>query len=273
MEDFGSQGLRPSHPELLDWLALRLVNEHRWSLKKLLREIVMSSTYRQSSRTTPELIERDPNNRLLARGPRIRLTAEQIRDQALATAGLLSLKMYGKSVMPPQPAGVWQVVYSGLEWKASEGEDAYRRAIYTFWRRSSPYPSLMTFDAAGREICVSRRIRTNTPLQAMVTLNDTVFMTAARGLAARMMQAERKTEEQIRKGYEMALFRQPDAKTLGVLQDLYQKTENHYKTKPKEMALFLGDPKATKKPESLQIASLTVVANAITNLDAYLMKE
>ncbi len=169
LEDFGSQGMKPSHPELLDWLALQLVHEHAWSIKRLLKQMVMSATYRQSSKVTPELKEKDLYNRLLARGPRVRLSAEQVRDQALTVSGLLSRKIGGPSVMPPQPEGVWQIVYSGRQWKTSEGEDAFRRGLYTFWRRSTPYPSMISFDSPVREICVSRRIRTNTPLQALVT--------------------------------------------------------------------------------------------------------
>jgi hypothetical protein len=273
MEDFGSQGTPPSHPQLLDWLAMRLMNEHRWSIKKLLKEMVMSATYRQHSATTPQLTARDPANRLLARGPRFRLTAEQVRDQALATGGLLNLNLYGKSVMPPQPEGVWQVVYSGMEWKTSPGDEAHRRAIYTFWRRSSPYPSLMTFDAAGREVCVSRRIRTNTPLQAMVTLNDTVYLTAARGLATRMLAAALHTDEQIKHGYYRALFREPSSATLAILKKLYAEAEQYYAQHPQEMAKFLADKQAEKKRDCRQKAALTVVANAIMNLNAYLMKE
>ncbi|MDQ3395729.1 MAG: DUF1553 domain-containing protein, partial [Bacteroidota bacterium] len=165
-EDFGSQGFAPSHPELLDWLAQQFMNEHNWSIKKQLKQIVMSATYQQSSKVSPELLQKDPGNYLLARGPRVRLNAEQVRDQSLAVSGLLSKKMLGPSVMPPQPEGVWQVVYSGLEWKTSEGEDKYRRALYTFWRRTSPYPSMTTFDSPSREFCVPRRFNTNTPLQA-----------------------------------------------------------------------------------------------------------
>lgn len=273
LEDFGSQGAKPTHPELLDWLALTFRDEQEWHVKKLLKLLVLSNTYQQSSRATPALIEQDPGNRWLARGPRIRLTAEQIRDQALTTGGLLSRQLYGKSVMPPQPKGVWQVVYSGMEWQTSAGENAYRRAIYTFWRRSSPYPSLLTFDAAGRELCVSRRIRTNTPLQALVTLNDTVYLTAARGLAYQMQQAAKIPAEQIKQGYYRALFKHPDARTLQVLLKLYQQTKQHYTQQPAELRKFLADKSLSRRPEAAQLAALTVVGNAILNLDAYVMKE
>ncbi|PSR53655.1 hypothetical protein AHMF7605_09020 [Adhaeribacter arboris] len=273
LEDFGSQGSKPSHPELLDWLALHFQHEQGWQVKKLLKLLVLSKTYQQSSKTNKTLLSKDPVNRLLARGPRVRLTAEQIRDQALATGGLLSRKMYGKSVMPPQPEGVWQVVYSGMEWKTSPEEDAYRRAIYTFWRRSSPYPSLLTFDAAGREVCVSRRIRTNTPLQALVTLNDTVYLTAARGLASQMQQAGATPTDKIKAGYYRALFKYPDTRTLKILTNLYQQTEQHYAQRPKELTKFLGKKNVATLPNAQSLAALTVVSNAILNLDEYITKE
>jgi hypothetical protein len=273
LEDFGSQGMQPTHPELLDWLAIHFVKDQKWSIKKLLKLVVMSGTYQQSSKVTKELVELDPANKLLARGPRIRLTAEQIRDQALRVGGLLSRKMYGKSVMPHQPEGVWQVVYSGMEWKTSEGEDAYRRALYTFWRRSSPYPSLLTFDAAGREICVSRRIRTNTPLQALVTLNDTVYLAAARGLAYKMEKSGGTPEDKLRKGYELAVFKSPSAAKLAVIKDLYIKANKYYTENPTEVTAFLGERDNAEAPDQAHTAALTVVANAIMNLDEFVMKE
>jgi hypothetical protein len=273
LEDFGSQGTGPSHPELLDWLALNFQHQQGWQVKKLLRLLVLSHTYRQASNLTPEGVEKDPANRLLARGPRFRLTAEQVRDQALAVGGLLSARMYGRSVMPLQPEGVWQVVYSGMKWETSAGEDAFRRAVYTFWRRSSPYPSLMTFDAAGREVCVSRRIRTNTPLQALVTLNDTVYLLAAQGLARKMQQAGGVPEKQIAAGYRSALFRQPAAPKLKLLTTLYRQADAYYRQNPQQLVLFLGKETSTKNPAPRQLAALTLVANAILNLDEFVMKE
>ena len=186
-EDFGSQGMLPTHPELLDWLAVELM-DNGWSLKQLTKTIVMSAAYRQSSRTTPEKLARDPDNRLISRGPRDRLSAEQIRDQALAVSGLLSRKIGGPSVMPPQPDGVWQVVYSDDRWVTSRGEDRYRRGLYTFWRRTSPYPSAMALDATSRETCTIRRISTNTPIAAFALLNDPVYVEAAQALARRIME-------------------------------------------------------------------------------------
>ncbi|MFM9074286.1 MAG: DUF1549 domain-containing protein, partial [Bacteroidota bacterium] len=175
IEDFGTQGELPSHPELLDYLSVQFTSTHQWSMKKLLKEMVMSGTYRQDSRITGD---QDPSNRWLSRGPRIRLNAEQVRDQALSVSGLLSDKMYGQGVMPYQPDRVWQSVYSGETWEKSQGEDQYRRAVYTFQKRTSPYPSMMMFDGSSREVCVVQRVRTNTPLQALVTLNDPVFIEA-----------------------------------------------------------------------------------------------
>ena len=187
VEDFGTSGTRPSHPELLDYLALRFQNEQGWSLKRLLREIVLSATYRQDSRITPTSLAADPQNRLLSRGPRLRLTAEMIRDQALVLSGRFSPKMYGPPVMPPQPEGIWRSVYSDAKWETDTGEDRYRRAIYTYWKRTSSYPSMMTFDMPSREVCTMRRIPTNTPLQALVTLNDEAYVECAAGLADRMI--------------------------------------------------------------------------------------
>ncbi len=274
LEDFGSQGIKPTNQALLDWLAVYFREDAQWSVKKLLKLMVMSATYQQSSKATKDLIEKDPVNHYLARGARVRLSAEQVRDQALAVSGLLSKKMYGASVMPPQPEGVWQVVYSGSQWKTSAGEDAWRRGIYTFWRRSVAYPSMMTFDASAREVCVSRRIRTNTPLQALVTLNDTVFVRAAQGLAEKMLNAGGETlENQLKKGYELTLFKPISAQKLSILKDLFQKTEKYYTEKPDEIAKILGDKKLKSSPQNKQKAALTVVANAILNLDEVVMKE
>ncbi|MCW9708080.1 DUF1553 domain-containing protein [Fodinibius salsisoli] len=267
VSDFGSQGYLPSHPDLLDWLALQLMNKHDWSVKELLKQIVMSATYQQASDTSPELRELDPDNRLLARGPRIRLTAEQLRDQALAVGGLLSDKMYGPSVMPPQPDGLWQVVYSGLEWKTSEGEDKHRRALYTYWRRTNPYPSMVTFDAPSREVCVAQRVNTNTPLQALVTLNDPVFVEAAQGLAERMIKkAPKSTEEQLKTGYRLAMKQDIDPAKLKDLKNLYSDTKAHFQQHPKEAEELMG------KKHNVQLATLTVVSSAIMNLDEFMTK-
>lgn len=268
IEDFGSQGFAPSHPELLDWLAYRYMNTHHWSSKKLLKDMVMSATYRQDARATKALTDKDPANRLLARGPRFRLTAEQVRDQALAVCGLLSSKMGGPGVMPWQPDGVWQSVYSGEEWKTSEGEDRYRRAIYTFLKRTSPYPSFITFDGSSREVCLQRRIRTNTPLQALSTLNDPVFMEAARHLADVMVKKGGKDAAVcIREGYKAALFTDISAAKLQVLEKLYQDAYKRYGAQPEAAKKLLQGE--TALPHN---AALVMVANAIMNLDEFLSK-
>ncbi|HEB53091.1 MAG TPA: DUF1553 domain-containing protein [bacterium] len=181
LEDFGTQGEPPSHPHLLDWLACEFV-DGGWSLRHLLRTIVLSATYGQSSRLTDAHLRQDPDNVWLARGAAFRLSAEQLRDQALAVSGLLHVQLGGPSVMPPQPEGVWMQIYSGEKWRDAEGPDRYRRALYTFWRRTSPHPAMLLFDAQSREACVLRRSRSNTPLQALVLWNDPQFLEPARAL-------------------------------------------------------------------------------------------
>ncbi len=204
-EDFGTQGVPPTHPELLDYLALDFQKD--WDVKRLLKTIVMSGTYKQNSDVSKELLERDPQNKYYARGARFRLDAEMVRDQALASAGLLSKKMYGPPVMPWQPEGVWLVVYNGDSWNTSAGEDRYRRALYTFMRRTSAYPSMMNFDAPNGETCSIRRIRTNTPLQALTTMNDPTFMEAAQKLAERARKEA--AADPVGRLFELALLRKP----------------------------------------------------------------
>ncbi|MGK7397862.1 MAG: DUF1553 domain-containing protein [Candidatus Cyclobacteriaceae bacterium M3_2C_046] len=268
-EDFGTQGTPPSHPALLDHLSYLFVHEFDWSLKRLIKNIVMSATYRQDSRSKPQLNQVDPYNRLLARGPRFRLSAEQVRDQALAVGGLLSSKIGGPSVMPPQPEGVWQVIYSGNNWETAEGEDRYRRGLYTFWRRTTPYPSMVSFDAPSREFCVSRRIRTNTPLQAFVTLNDTVYFEAALALAEKMMQKGDSPEQMISAGYFQALLKEISPAKLESLLELYHGSLN---TK-QEQAPLVKPTSIKNEAEQEQFRALTMVANVILNLDEFLTKE
>jgi mono/diheme cytochrome c family protein len=263
-EDFGSSGTPPTHPELLDYLALRFQEELNWSFKQLLREIVLSATYRQDSSVSPELAATDPRNRWLARGPRQRLSAEMIRDQALALSGLISYKMFGRPVMPWQPEGVWRSVYSGQTWNPSKGEDQYRRAVYTYWKRTSGYPSLLAFDAPSREVCSLRRTGTNTPLQALVTLNDLVFVECAQAFAQRMLFEGGKTlEDQIEWGLQLATGRSSHPRTLGYLQDLYKQAIEHYR----------GDNTETQDLGSdAEHFAMTMVGNAILNLDEVLSK-
>lgn len=216
-EDFGTRGDAPSHPELLDWLALDFV-EHGWSFQHLVRRITGSATYRQSSRASKALLERDPANVLLARSSAWRLDVETLRDSALACGGLLSPRVGGPSVMPPQPDGVWMPVYSNDAWATAEGEDRYRRGLYTFWKRSSPYATFMLFDAPSRELCSARRARTNTPLQALALLNDPAFVECAAGLAARMRDEGGATvAERLRFGFRVCTGRVPTERELDVL--------------------------------------------------------
>lgn len=262
LEDFGTSGQPPSNQALLDHLAVRFQTELGWSLKRLLRELVLSATYRQSAKTTPELQQRDPRNRLLARGPRTRLTAEMMRDNALAVSGLLSPKMFGPPVMPVQPEGIWRAARSGLKWKNAEGEDAHRRSLYTYWRRSSPYPSSLTFDAPDRLLCSARRSTTNTPLQALVTLNDPVFIEAAVALAKRV-QAAGDSLKQLALAFELATGTRPGDDDLRDLSALHARALAEYRRDPKLAQPLGGSPEK---------AALAVAANAILNLDLVLTK-
>jgi len=267
VEDIGSQSDAPSHPNLLDWLSLRFMNEHDWSMKALIKEIVLSGTYRQSSVSTPEMYQRDPNNEWYARGPRIRLGAEAIRDQALAVSGLLSNKMYGPGVMPPQPDGVWQTVYNGAQWEESKGEDRYRRGVYTYLKRTSPYPSFLTFDAGSREVCTIRRIVTNTPLQALVTLNDPVYLEASYALAKRTMVKD-DVDQSIAQSYQRATYTEISPNQLEALRQLYAESLAEFTENEEARTLFVH---FEDKP-SPELSALTVVANAIMNLDEFLTK-
>ena len=208
VEDFGSQGEWPANLELLDWLATEFIRTG-WDVKAMQKMIVMSATYRQSSKVTPELLQRDPENRLLARGPRFRLSAEMIRDQALAVSGLLVEKIGGPSVKPYQPAGLWKEL-GGEDYQQDTGEGLYRRSLYTFWKRTVPPPSMMNFDAAGREACTVRENRTNTPLQALDLMNDPAYVEASRVLAERMMREGGATpESRISFAFRLATARRP----------------------------------------------------------------
>lgn len=270
--NFTSRGRKPTHPKLLDWLAHQFMHDFDWSMKTLVKKIVMSATYRQSSKMPEKLAEADPNNKWLARGPRFRLSAEQVRDQALDVAGLLSDRMYGPPVYPPQPDGIWNSVYADYKWKTDKGEDRYRRGVYTFFRRSAPYPSFQTFDAPSRRNTCSRRIRTNTPLQALVTLNDPVYVEAARALAGRMNEVESgRVKDQVKQGYQMALFHPPSDRKLKELVRLYNRSLSYYKDNKKEAKKFTGV--GQMKPGGPHEAALTSVANTILNLDAFLMKQ
>jgi Protein of unknown function (DUF1553)/Protein of unknown function (DUF1549)/Planctomycete cytochrome C len=270
-EDFGTQGERPSHPELLDWLAVEFV-EKGWSQKAILREIVTSATYRQSSRSTAAQLERDPDNHLLARGPRFRVEAEMVRDVALSASGLLSPKVGGPSVFPDQPAGVWNSPYSNAKWETSPGQDRYRRSLYTFVRRTSPYPSLVTFDAPSREFCTVRRVRTNTPLQALTTLNDPVFVEASRRLAGRMIaEGGGGARERIAIGYRLCTARSPADADLRSLEAFYEQEAARFAAEPKAATDLLAED--ANPPDPAARAALTMVGNVLLSLDATLTKE
>lgn len=273
-EEFGSQGELPTHPQLLDWLAVDF-RESGWDIKHLVKTIVMSSTYRQSSVTTPEAVAADPANRWLSRGPRFRVSAEMIRDQALFVSGLLSEKRLGPSVNPPQPElGLKAAFGSATDWQTSEGEDRYRRGLYTTWRRSSPYPSMAQFDAPNREVCTVRRIRTNTPLQALVTLNDPVYVEAAQSLARKMIQSADSTQGRLEYAFRLALIREPSLAETDRLSDLASQSHETYRDSIEDAKRLATDPigDLPTGADAAEYAAWTIVANVILNLDEMFMK-
>jgi hypothetical protein len=280
-EDFGSQGEWPSHLELLDWLAVEF--EHSgWDIRKMQKLIVMSATYRQSSVVSAELAAKDPENRLLARGPRMRLQAEFIRDQALAISGLLNEEIAGKSVSPYQPAGLWEELASredGKNWTAqtytqSHGPDLYRRTMYTFWKRTAPPPTLSTFDAPDRETCTVRRPRTNTPLQALVLLNDPTYVEASRKLAERMMSEATSDKDRVVLAYRLAMARAPKAAEVSVLLRLHDTQLATYRADQQSALKLLGVGEAQRNDrlDAAELAAWTMVASAILNLDETVTK-
>jgi mono/diheme cytochrome c family protein len=274
-EEFGIQGELPSHPELLDWLATELIRL-KWDLKAFVKLLVTSATYRQSSKVTKESAEHDPDNRLLARGPRLRLTAEMVRDQALFASGLLSHKMYGPSVKPPQPTLGLNAAFGGsIDWQTSPGEDKYRRGLYTDWRRSNPYPAMSTFDAPNRDVCVVRRNRTNTPLQALVTLNDVVYVEAAQALARRAVAEGGATPaERAAYTFRQCLVRPPHPEEVERLVRLFEEAKAAYAKDPAQAKEMATNPRGPVPAgmDVTELAAWTVVANVVLNLDETLMK-
>jgi hypothetical protein len=260
LEDFGSSGQRPSHPDLLDHLAVRLKRDHRWSVKAFLREIALSATYGQTAAASPALVARDPRNRLLARGPRSRLTAEMVRDQALVWSGLFAPALYGPPVFPLQPEGIWKSVYNGGVWQPSQGPDRFRRSIYTFVKRTAGYPALLAFDAPSRDLCSPRRFPTNTPLQALVTLNDPMFTELAAGVASRMRAAGPTTRERIAFGCRLLTLDAPPAAMIDALEGLHATALEEF-TKP-----------ADTPAADVDLAALGIVATAILNFDQALAR-
>ncbi len=279
-EDFGSQGEPPSHPELLDWLAVQF-REDGWDVKKMMKRLVMSAAYRQSARVTKDRLAKDPANRLLSRGPRFRLDAEMLRDQALFASGLLVEKMGGPSVKLPQPAGLWEAVaYTGsntARFTADTGPDkVHRRSLYTFWKRTSPPPQMTTLDAPSREACRVRRERTNTPLQALLLMNETQYVEASRALAERTIkESGAKPEERIAYLFRLAVGRKPDAVETAVILEAYREHFAKYSkddTAAKKL-IAIGESKADPKLNAGELAAWTMVANLVLNLDEVINKE
>jgi hypothetical protein len=274
-EDFGSQGQPPTHPELLDWLARHFI-ENGWNVKDLCRLIVLSATYRQS--TVPrdaKLYADDPENRLLGRGPRYRLPAEQLRDNALAISGLLVRKIGGPSVMPYQPAGLWEESGTGKTYAQSHGEGLYRRSLYTFWRRTSPPPSMTTFDATSREVCVARREQTSSPLQALVLLNDPQYVEAARVLAEKLISQEGSTvDSRLETAFRLLTSRRPSASERDVLSILYHDQHDHFAKVPEEAKALLavGETPRDDKLDPTDLAATAMVARLLFNFDECVTK-
>jgi hypothetical protein len=275
LEDFGAQGEWPSHPELLDWLAVDFV-EHGWDIKRTLKQMVMSSTYRQSARVRPELLKADPENRLLARGPRFRLQGEFIRDNALAASGLLVKTIGGPSVKPYQPPGLWsEVSLSGARFVQDKGEKLYRRSMYIYWKRSSPAPALTIFDAPSREKCTLRRSRTNTPLQALITLNDIQFVESARSLAQQAINSGAKSiEDQITYAYRAATGHRPKPIALETLKEAFNEEYEVFKADEEraKKLLSIGESKRDESINAATHAAMTIVSSMILNLDSTLTR-
>ncbi len=272
-EDFGNQGALPTHPLLLDWLARTFI-ESGWDVKAMQKRMVMSATYRQSSTATPELLAQDPQNRLLARGPSFRLSAEMIRDHALAASGLLVRTIGGPGVKPYQPAGLWEEK-SGRKYVRDTGEGLYRRSMYTFWKRTSPPPSMITFDAARRNQCVMRRQRTSTPMQALVLLNDPQFVEASRKIAERMLREGGETvEERIAFAFRLLTSRRPRPAERDVLKALYQEQLAIFtQDRPAALALMeIGESPWDDRLDLVVLAASTILANTIMNFDEAVVK-
>jgi len=276
-ENFGSQGEAPTHPELLDWLAVDF-RESGWDMKRFYKQLLMSAAYRQSARTTPAKIEKDPNNRLLSRGPRFRMDGEVVRDYALAASGLLSEEVGGPSVRPYQPEGVWEGVAMRQSntryYKADQGDDLYRRSLYTFWKRAAPPASMVTFDAPTRENCTVRRERTNTPLQALVTMNDPQFFEAARRLAEESVEASPELDGRLDFMSARLLARPLESREKTIVAESYKDFLRHYDSTPEDAksAVTVGASKPDLSPGPAVLAALTMTANQLLNLDEVLNK-
>ncbi len=275
VEDFGSQGEWPTHPDLLDWLAVEFMDSG-WDLKALVKTIVMSAAYRQSSRLRPGLVERDPDNRLLARGPRLRLPAESVRDLSLSASGLLVDRVGGPSVRPYQPAGLWTELAGGNDYEMGSGGDLYRRSLYTFWKRAVPPPSMMLFDSAGREACTVRSVRTNTPLQALNRMNDTAYMQTSKALAARALNAAGDDRDnRLTYIFRLATARRPTADEGNILSSSFEYHFDRFRNDPEAAAALLGKerPKVAATVPQPEMAAYAMLASLVLNLDETITRE
>jgi hypothetical protein len=275
-EDFGSQGDLPTHPKLLDWLAHRFM-ESGWNLKALFKLVVMSATYRQVSESNPDLLERDLDNRLLARGPKHRLQAEVIRDSALAISGLLAPRIGGPSVKPYQPAGLWRESGTGKTYVQDKGEGLYRRSLYTFWRRTAPPPSMLTFDATSREVCTAKRESTTTPLQALVLLNDPQFIEAARVLAERLLlKHPNDLDLRVEVAFRLTTGRRPSSRENEVIRRLFREQAAAFAEDPEDASAFLANTGERALEASLpvdELAATTILVSTLMNLDEFVTKQ
>jgi hypothetical protein len=273
-EDFGTQGEWPVQAELLDWLATEFIRTD-WDIKAIQRRIVTSHAYRQSSRVSAKLAARDPDNRLLARGPRLRLPVEMVRDQALAAAGLLVEEIGGPSVKPPQPAGLWSELTGGDDYVPGAGAEHYRRSLYTYWKRTIPPPSLTVFDAATREFCTVRESRTNTPLQALTLLNDPAYIEAARVLAERVMHLADSPDQRLARAMLLVLARQPAAAELALLRESLDRHRARFAANLEEAAKLLSTGQSQPDPRlaAVELAAYTTVCSTLLNLDEAVTKE
>jgi hypothetical protein len=279
-EDFGAQGESPSHPELLDWLAGELIRSG-WDVKHLMKLIVTSATYRQQSQLTTEHLSKDPGNRLLARGPRVRLAGELIRDQALTVSGLLVPTLGGPPLRPYHPAGMYETMAptsadTVKTWKQDHGDALYRRSLYTYWKRSIPHPAMLAFGTPFREVCTLQRPRSNTPLQALNLMNDPTYLEAARFLAERMMRdGGESTDSRLRHGFRLVLARPPTASHLAVLKRAFEKAQAHYRAEPAAAKALLthGEKPADSSLDPIDHAAFTNVASTLLCLDEVVTKQ
>jgi hypothetical protein len=266
----GTQGIPPTHPELLDYLSYTFMHKQQWSVKKLLRYIVLSSTYKQDATVTPDGLAKDKFNKFYARGPRVRLSAEQLRDQALAVSGALHEKMYGPSSMPWQPDGIWDSPYSGNEkWETNVDHNKYRRALYVYWKRTSPYPSMLNFDAVAREVCAARRIKTNTPLQALTLMNDFAYIDISRQFSFSLMEEYKDPDKAIAEAYQRAVGRAASKDKLEALSGLYKEALANFKKDADKTCEMTGLQDEHNNPET---AAMIVAVHSIMNLDEVITK-